>query len=1104
MKNCPNCQHDNPNNAKFCNNCGNNLQNICAGCSTVNAANSKFCMECGEALEGTLQATQKEDISKKRAAERRQLTILFCDLVGSTPLSEKLDAEEFRQVIIDYHHIAEQVITQQGGHIAQYLGDGLLVYFGYPKGLEDAPKAAVRAGLRIIQAVAQANQQWRKEGKTEIEIRIGIHSGLVIVDEHLALGETVNIAARLEGLAPYNGLVISTNTLNLIKGWFEVKPLGAQALKGISKPMEIFQVLKKSDAKTKLEVAKRRGFSPLVGREGEVNKLENAWNSAKNKKGNVVLLNGEAGIGKSRLIDFMKNIVVEETHGEVLEVRSSAYHQHSAFYPLVELLEKEVLQIESGELGESKLTKLAQFLKETGLEVKTALPLFAEFLSITSDKIAPLMISPIAKRQRLIAGISQLFFQKATIQPLVLIVEDLHWSDESTLEWLAFILPQIPKYPVFLLCTTRPNFKTDWAKYTYCHQLNLQRLSAAAISTICHHQTQGKQLPAAILAQIATKTEGVPLFVEELTKMIMESDFLIEKDNDFEVAGTLNALSIPTTLQDSLLARLDRLSSVREVVQVGAVLGREFSFELLQSVLQKKEGNLLESLTKLVDAEILYPIVRGDQTVYQFKHALIQDTAYDSLLKSRRRQLHQGVADVLKAQFPEIAQLQPELLAHHYTEAGQFIAAIPLWLQAGQQANQAHANAEAIAHLEKGLSLLDYIKNEDNRKNCKLDFLLTLGACYIEYEGYTSLKLETVFNQAKAIAQTMEANEKQAYILFSLIVFYMLSCQNKPTTELIQYTLKLGATQENGSLFTLFGKHLEAFHNLTKGNLQIGNQIYAELIPFYDSANPVPIELTPVGDIKNCMESFWSIILPGAGFLDQAKTITKKHLAYKHHYKDSKTLYHIYVWASWQNLETREWKMAEQIMEQYLPIVHEFGDPMFINAAELAYSNAKAFQGDRLALDKVLEEFERIVNIGVKVSYGHTSSWVADAIYQFGEMEKGIAWIERMLEQVNQSGAHWHTTELYRIQGLCYQSLEKPLEEVEIYFQKAIQLAQKQGAKLYELRAAKNLAELYQGHEKEEIMMAKLQEVYNWFTEGFDSVDLKEVKAILLKEKAIN
>ncbi|MEM1124799.1 MAG: adenylate/guanylate cyclase domain-containing protein, partial [Bacteroidota bacterium] len=382
MRECPKCLHLNPPLAKFCNNCGAALNE-----QVVQAATPR---------------------KSKRAAERRQLTILFCDLVGSTSLSEQLDPEEYRQVIIDYHELAEKVIQQFGGHIAQYLGDGLLVYFGYPKGLEDAPRSAVRAGLGILSAVEKANKTLEQAGKTVIAVRIGIHSGLVVVDDHLALGETVNVAARLEGLAPHNGLVISPQTLKLTKGWFSTNSLGLHTLKGISKPMEVFQVLQESGAKTRLDIAKSQGLSPLVGRTKEIGLLTNAWQKAKEGNGNLCLLKGEAGIGKSRLVDKMEQQTGQESASLIIEARCSAYHQQSAFYPFIQLLEKDILRFNQQDTQTAKLTKLENLVLEASLNFQPTMRLLAEFLSIKSDQFPPLAISPLAKKQRTTESLNQL------------------------------------------------------------------------------------------------------------------------------------------------------------------------------------------------------------------------------------------------------------------------------------------------------------------------------------------------------------------------------------------------------------------------------------------------------------------------------------------------------------------------------------------------------------------------------------------------------------------------------------------------------------------------------------------------------------------------
>ncbi|WP_297707944.1 adenylate/guanylate cyclase domain-containing protein, partial [uncultured Eudoraea sp.] len=608
MKVCHQCRHENPDQAKFCNTCGARL--------VISGGSEKW--------------------SAKNVAERRQLTILFCDLVDSTPLSEQMDPEDYRELILNYHQIAEEVITRYGGNVGNYLGDGLLVYFGYPEGMEDASKVGTQAGLAIIEAVNVANKRWVDEGKTAIKIRLGIHTGLVIVDDHLALGETVNIAARLEGLAPHNGLVVSPQTMSLIQGWFEVKSTGTHILKGISEPMEVFQVLKESGVKTRLDIAKGKGLSPLVGRENELTLLKKHWTQAKKGNGSSVLINGEAGIGKSRLVDTLEEYITRESDGLLLEARCSPYQSNSAFQPIIELIQNGLLQIEPKDDSENKLQKLELFLKQSNLDFELAMPLFAEFLSIASKEYSPPLMSPFAKRQKIMEGVTQALLCEARNRPLLLVVEDLHWADASTLEWLALFIEQLSTQTIFALYSTRPGFRPDWLGHSGVSQITLERLSSEDMAEICLHQTKGKELPKAILKQIAAKTEGVPLFVEELTKMVLESDLLVEEDEHFKLMGSVSSLAIPSTLKDSLLARLDRLSEVKEIVQIGSVLGREFTQAMLHALLPSEIRDLEESLSQLLDSEIFYKSHQGKQSVYQFKHALIQDAAYESLLKSRR------------------------------------------------------------------------------------------------------------------------------------------------------------------------------------------------------------------------------------------------------------------------------------------------------------------------------------------------------------------------------------------------------------------------------------------------------------------------------------
>ena len=1058
-------------------------------------------MQCGFNLENDEQSerpisSQSKKASKKEA-ERRQLTILFCDLVGSTPLSEQLDPEEYRQVITDYHQVAEKVIKQNGGHIAQYLGDGLLTYFGYPEGLEDAPKAGVKTGLGILNAMADANREWEANGKTPVSVRIGIHTGLVVVDEHLALGEAVNVAARLEGLAPHNGLVISPQTHRLIYGWFEVKSIGKHTLKGISEPMEIYQVLHESGAITRLDVAKSKGLSPLVGRRNELDILIEYWDKAKKGNSNLVLLHGEAGIGKSRLVDTMEVEVAKDPEGNLAVARGSAYKQNSAFSPISGMIEEYIFQFTDGDKLADKLNKLEGYLKGSSLDFDSALPLLAEFLSIPSEKYPPLIISPFAKRQKTLDILMQLMLYQAQLKPLLLVIEDLHWADASTLEWLNMFKDNLEGKNLLVLCTTRPGLKAEWQDLADVMKINLQRLASQDMVEICHHQTKGKALPEEILNQIATKTEGVPLFVEELTKTIIESDLLVEKSDCFEVAGPVSSLAIPSTLQDSLLARLDRLDEVKEIVQIGSVLGREFSIDMLHAVLPDKTENLELSMHKLLDLEIFYMGGTGEKKVYQFKHALIQDTAYESLLKSRRQQMHQQVATVLENKFKETTQIQPELLAHHYTEAGQPLPAIPLWLKAGQQASAKNATAEAISHLEMGLGLLHHIKSEADRNNLEFDFLLTLGGTYMVSHGFPHPKVEETFKRALLVAKSLEVSPKLAFVLMGLLGYYFNREEWEAANETKEYLIQLSEDPEHGFWFEMVWRQINGGTLIVQGNLVLANSEYKRVLELFDPSIPFPWEITPSGYIEVAAKGWWMVCLHPLGYIDQAKSLSEQHLSYKEEHKDSATLYHTYTFIALHNMEAREWKSAEKILDEYLPIVKNFGDPIYTLTAEVYYYVSKAYLGDRNAFNTAINLLNICIDVGFNAFASVGSSYIAELYFLFKDYDGALSWIEKTLARVNKSGSHFHTTELFRIKGLTLQALGKPDEEVENYFIRAMDLSRKQSAKTFELRTTLELARFWEKQGKRDEAYELLKGIYDWFTEGHDSVDLREAKATL-------
>ncbi|HEY7496806.1 MAG TPA: AAA family ATPase, partial [Candidatus Tectomicrobia bacterium] len=602
-------------------------------------------------------------------AERRHLTVLFCDLVDSSVLAEHLDPEDYREIVLAYHQTCAVVMQRFDGYLAQYLGDGVLVYFGYPVAHEDDAQRAVRAGLDLLDACASLSAHQALPLGDQVAVRLGVHTGLAVVGdvgagtrhEPLALGETPTIAAWLQHLAAPNTLVISAATHQLVAGYFRCKTLGTHTRAGLAQPLEVYRVLGASGAQSRLEVAALHGLTPLVGRAQEVELLLACWTRVTEGTGQVVLLGGEAGIGKSRLVQVLKEHVASEGY-PWLEGQGSPYYQHTALYPLTELLVRRLLHVEPEATATQKVQHLEAFLTQHGLSPAETVPLFAPLLSLpVPATYTPVQGSPEQQRRQILYALLGLLLRLAAEQPLLLIMEDLHWVDPSTLEWLSLLVDQGPTSRILALCTCRPDFRPPWTGRSHLTQMTLARLPRRQATELTHQVAQSKALPAEVVAQIVVKTDGVPLFVEELTKMVLESGLLQERDDHYALTGPLPPLAIPSTLHDSLMARLDRLATVKGLAQLGATLGREFAYELLQAVSPWDEGTLQQGLSQLVAAEFLYQQGLPPQATYRFKHALIQDAAYQSLLKRTRQQFHQRIAQVLAERFSEVAETQPEV-----------------------------------------------------------------------------------------------------------------------------------------------------------------------------------------------------------------------------------------------------------------------------------------------------------------------------------------------------------------------------------------------------------------------------------------------------------
>jgi class 3 adenylate cyclase/predicted ATPase len=1055
------------------------------------------------------QPTQRVPLSTESRtpeAERRQLTVMFCDLVDSTTLSSQLDPEEYRDVVRAYQRVCSDVITRFDGHIAQLLGDGLLVYFGYPHAHEDDPQRAVRTGLGILDIMGDLNTRLNREKGIQLGIRLGIHTGLVVVgemggqgrQEQLALGETPNIAARIQGLAMPNTLVTSEATYKLIQGYFACEALGDQTLRGVSQPLHIHRVLGESGVHSRLEIAQTRGLTPLIGRESEVTLLMERWEQVKAGQGQVVLLSGDAGIGKSRLVQTLKEHVANNSHIR-WECRSSPYFENTALFPLTDLFQR-LLQFQAEDTPEEKLGKLEQALSQYRLPLGESVPLFAPLLSlsISEDHYPPLALSPQRQRQKTLETIIALLLELAEPQPVLFILEDLHWTDPTTLELLNLMIEQIPTTSILVLLTCRPYFQPAWQHRSYITEMTLNHLSHAQVEQIVTDVTHGKTLPKEVLQQIIAKTDGVPLFIEEMTKAILESGQLTAVDGYYELTGSLSTLAIPTTLQDSLMSRLDRLMTGKVIAQLGATIGRQFSYALLQAVAQLDEVMLQHELGRLVEAEIVYQRGVPPQARYTFKHALIQDAAAQSLLKSTRQHYHQQIAQVVESQFPETAEAEPELLAHHCTEAGLIAQAVVYWQKAGQSAVQRSAHVEAISHLRQGLALLQTLPDTPQRLQREVDLLIAMGASLLATKGSAAPEVGETYTYTRQLCEHLEDPHQRCTVLRGLWNYYLVRAELQTAYTLGEQLLTLAQQVQDSALLvaahralgvTLYhlGAPASALTHYTQGMaLYAPQQHHAAAFLYGDNAGVVCH--------IHAAWTLWYLGYPDQGLVQSQEAVT---LA-----QQSANLYSLtqsLSFAAFFHQFRREVRATQERAEASISVATDQGFPHWRARGSVLCGWALAVQGQAQAgIEQIHQGLTAYRATGAEIARPYLLALLAEAHGTLGEPEAGLTVLVEALTLANNTGERWYAPELYRLKGalLLQQSLDHHAD-VESCFHHALAIARTQQSKSFELRTATSLARLWQQQGKRKEAHDLLAPVYGWFTEGFDTLDLQESKALL-------
>jgi TOMM system kinase/cyclase fusion protein len=1051
--------------------------------------------------------------SRTPGAERRHLTILFCDLVASTALATQLDPEDLREVIRAYHATCATVIQRLDGHIAQYLGDGVLVYYGYPQAHEDAAYRAVRTGLGIVEGMGPLNACLEQAYGIRLAVRIGIHTGLVVVgeiggvgrEEPLALGATPNIAARLQGCALPDTVVMSDATWRLVQGAFACHDFGVHPLPGVATPVQLYQILRESPIQNRFAAAHIPGLHPLVGRQQEVGLLRERWRQVTNGLGQVMLLSGEAGIGKSRLIQAFKEHLAGDVH-TCIECHGSPYYQQSAFHSLIERMQ-EWWQFDTDDTPEEKLRKLEKALPPYHVALEEVVPLFAALLGLPlPERYPPLTLTPQRQKQKTLEVMLAWLIKEAARQPVCFIMEDLHWVDASTLEFLSLLMDQVPTLRMLVLLLFRPEFHPPWVDRSLS-QLTLTRLSPSEVTLMITQLTGGKTLPAEVHQHVVATTDGVPLFVEEVTKMVLESGLLQEREECYALAGPLPFQAIPVTLHDALMARLDRLGPAKQVAQLGAVLGREFPYELIQAIWLADTSTLHQLLRRLVEAELLYQQGLPPHATYLFKHALIRETAYQSLLRSTRRQYHQQIAQVLEERFPDSCTLHPELVAQHYTEAGCNALAVPYWQRAGQRAVERSAHAEAIVHLSNGLQVLATLPESPERLQRELTLQLALSVPLMATKGYAAPDVEQVYTRLQEICRHVGDYSQLFSVLIGWRRLYMgrqayqaarkvgeqlvqlAQCQQDPIAQCISY-------MEIGPPLYFLGELASARTHLEEA-LKVYDVLHHQGVAARVGMHPMVS--AGAHPLVMCL-SWLTSILWHLGYPDQAEQRRQEALTLAQALQSPVSLavclslgvplYHLRC----------EPQAVRTYAETLVTLSTEQGFAYFLALGTLMRGWAMCMQGEGTdGLAQIHQGFALLRATGSRYALSYYLTLLAEAYIASAQPAAALRVLAEAQEVVNTTGERMWEAEVYRLTGelLLQEAMGKREQEAEAYLERALAVAHHHQEKSLELRAAMSLGRLWQHQGRPRAARHLVTEVYNWFTEGFETPDLRAARTLL-------
>ncbi len=1166
---CGACGFKNREGANFCSECGNKLESRCSNCDNVNSASAKFCDSCGNSLkkqpltnpipadppatvsvrkvaaarnpndppalsraspvqpevstasgaanfsaknhdtnpaDGTTESQFDQQID--HAAERRQLTVVFCDLVGSTEMSQRVDAEEMRQLLGGYQAMVRGVIDRYAGLVARYIGDGILIYFGYPIAYEDSTERALNAALEIASSTPGLA---KSSGVPDIEmqVRIGINTGSVVVGdigtggarEHMAaVGDVPNIAARIQACADPGEVLIGKSTRAIVADKFEFESLGDHSLKGISQPIELFKLLKAADEHSKIEASIRRFSSTVIGRDAELALFSNRMERVLDGDGQALLISGEAGIGKSHVVQRFRETQTDTPLRE-LAIYASAQHLSSVFFPIINMLEREI-GFDSNDDITTRRIKLESHLERCGQSDQIQIYAWLLDLKIFDTEISSTM-APDQLKARAMHCLTD-YFKSITRQvPLVLIVEDVHWADPSTLELINSWMDQLHTVRCLTILTFRPEFEPSWPHRDHLSALELSRLSRTETKTMVTRLTEKKPLPDEVMNQIIRKTDGVPLFVEELTKMVINSGLLVEEADQYVLKGHLPSLAIPESLQDSLMARLDQLSSVKEIAQLASTLGRNFSHSLLEAASQMPTAEFETAIDTLLDAELIFKSGQPPDVQYEFKHALVQETAYNNLLNATRIQYHRRFALLLARDFPESVAKNPESLAYHYSKASMPKEAIPYWLQAGDIAMNRSANIEAVAEFEQALKDIAKLTDGQGKDEQELGVQIKLAVPQTSLHGYASSVVEKTYTRARHLSRKVGHIRLLFPSIYGMWRFYLLGAQYSMADELSRELVMLSnqtddpvfetaAHRSRGATLFYMGHLVEARDHLEKVVNTPPSEADRTRALSYDVVDAV---------VASHAYLSWTLWL--LGYPDAARRESNNAVAAAHSIEHQFSIALANCFGSWTHQFCRDELLTKQTASDALNLSTDKTFRFWIGWARIMEAWAEK---DQLSPQTRLENSNRGMEEWLSTGSRLGQSYFLQLLASIPGAKQSANHNQHLVDALafcDESREQFWQAEILRVKGeQLLLAGPSNFTAIEKNYKEALDLAKQQGALSLQLRIAMSHYRLmieFGGIEDQVKSKSVLSEVFATFSEGYDTRDLIEAEELLTR-----